>query len=293
MDSFPVGARVYHIVKPNWGEGEIISSNQQRTVIKFKKTGNKEFETGKILNKVILTSNYSELPSNLQKDIKLRNEFYEQAQRYGLVEKLDIFQGEQLEMLVNIFIKLDTLDISSIDSISIDWLENEQLHALLIPIYEARYRSKRLPWDLVKLCKSLRKCAKQATAISYFESEYLNIKDNNKVLGALFTTIGGSCRDIEEFDKAWEYGLAAIQTSPNSYHPYNLLGGICYSKGNPNQGDHYFEKALELGADATRQSNVIKNALHNSSAEVRKVISEYLLKKDPHKFEWVSEHSVI
>jgi len=309
MDSFSEGGRVYHVARPNWGEGKVIRSDPEYTIIKFVNAGEKQFKTKLVLDKKFFTSDYSDLPptyieklpSNLQKtrqeekqkDNKLRNEFYEQAKRYGLHEKLEFFQGEQLKTLVNIFIKLDTLDrISSIDPESIKWLEKQNLHAPLVSIYKERYESKKLPWDLVNLCKSLRKIGCQEIAISYFENEPRNIKDK-KPLGALFTTIGGSYRDISDFDKAWDCGLAAIDISPDSYYPYNLLGGICYSKGNLTQGDHYFEKAMELGADDSAQSNSIKDALHKSSTEDRKAISEYLLKKDPHKFEWVREYSDI
>jgi tetratricopeptide (TPR) repeat protein len=309
MDSFPEGGRVYHVGKPSWGEGEVISSDSEHVIIKFVNAGKKKFEKKIALEKKSLTCNYSDLPpeyieklpSNLQKikqeekqkDNKLRNEFYDHAKKYGLHERLESFQGEQLKTLVNIFIKLERLDrISSLDSESIKWLEDQHIHALLVPIYKERYESKKLPWDLVRLCSSLRKIKNQEIAISYFENESSNIKDK-KPLGALFTTIGGSYRDIDEFDKARECGLAAIDISPDSYYPYNLLGGICYSKGNLTQGDHYFEKAVELGADDTAQSNSIKDALHNSSTEDRKAISEHLLNKDPHKFEWVREYSDI
>ena len=309
MDRFPEGGRVYHVARPNWGEGKVISSDPEYIIVKFVNAGEKKFATKLTLDEKLLTSNYSDLapeyvdklPSNSQKikqeekqkDYKLRNEFYGHAQKYGLHERLEFFQGEQLKTLVTIFIKLERLDrISSLDSESIKWLEDQHIHALLVPIYKERYESKKLPWDLVRLCRSLRKINNQEIAISYFENESSNIKDK-KPLGALFTTIGGSYRDIGEFDKAWECGLAAIDVSPDSYYPYNLLGGICYSKGNLTQGDHYFEKAVELGADDTAQSNSIKDALHNLSTEDRKAISEYLLIKDPHKFEWVREYSDI
>lgn len=104
----------------------------------------------------------------------------------------------------------------------------------------------------------------------------------------ILTSRGGAFRDLKKLDEAKECANKAINISL-APHPYNLLGGIAYDEGKPEEADVYFAKAVELGSSVKQQEYAIKGVLQDESTDIdaRKKIIDYLIKKDPAKYAWV------
>lgn len=107
---------------------------------------------------------------------------------------------------------------------------------------------------------------------------------------AVLTNRGGAKRDLSDLQGAESDGLAAVNASPHSFHPHNLLGAIYYQIGQPALGDQYFEKAVTLGATPRHQDSEIRSALKLSSVEARQSVIQHLLTKDPVKYAWVKQY---
>lgn len=73
---------------------------------------------------------------------------------------------------------------------------------------------------------------------------------------------------------------------PQSYYPYNLLGAVYYQQGLPEKGERYFDRARELGSSLNEEDEVIQSAIEKAGQAERAIVAEYLLRKDPTRYEW-------
>ena len=167
------------------------------------------------------------------------------------------------------------------------WLEKGRFNSLLAEIHRKRYMDKGDGWDLVKAGKYFR-YAKQPEMV--FEMVNSVVFDDPELQAALLTNRGGAFRDIKELEKAKECANEAIKLQPNSFYQYNLLGAICYQQGEPEAGDIHFQRAIELGSTPTYQELAIQKALYVSEDNTKKLVSQYLLKKDPERYKWAKHY---
>ena len=205
--------------------------------------------------------------------------------KYSVPES-ELFRGDDLSPLVAILEKLETDD--QVESWEMDWLEERDLQRLIALVHFRKYRRENDYWSLVKTCKHLRKANLPQKVIDLTAPEKLVRSPDLRVRSALLTTRGGAFRDLNNLPDSKDSAIKAIEASPLSYHPHNLLGATLYEEGNPSDGDKAFERAIELGASPRNQDFEIRSALKRSSVDVRETVVAYLLHKDPKRYAWVS-----
>ena len=174
-------------------------------------------------------------------------------------------------------------DDEDLDDRHIDWLESEELFQVIAVYYEKVAGRNGDPWNIIKASKYWRKAGKPNRAVIITEG----IESTDpKVMAAILTTRGGAFRDCKNLVEAERCARRAIEFAPESYHPYNLLGAISYQLGNPQKGDEYFAKAVELGAPPEVQDASIKKSVRDAEEILREELARYLLRKDPRRYSW-------
>jgi tetratricopeptide (TPR) repeat protein len=212
-----------------------------------------------------------------------RAEFGALAEKYNVpIEKVGFNSFTSVLLKLGIGASLDADDVRL--------LERNSAFNVLATYYCQCYKTDSDAWNLVKACSHLRRARLPHKAIEISEHFMNHPLADVRVRAAVLTTRGGAFRDTSELDQAIECANEAIKLSPNSFHPYNLLGAVYYEQGNPAQGDQYFTKALEMGAHRREQEAEIRAALERSAVDARNVIGEYLLQKDPQKYAWVDSY---
>ena len=202
-----------------------------------------------------------------------------------------LFDGNHVSPLGVVLEKLDANE--SVEEFEIDWLIEKDQHRLVALVYYRGFRIKNDPWELIKCCKHLRRAKLPSKVLDLVTTERIKPITDARILSALITTRGGAHRDLSDLSSAKQDALIAIKTSPQSYHPHNLLGAVLYEEGYPEAGDRAFERALELGSTSRTQDFEIRNALKRSSEEARQTIVAYLLNKDPQRYSWASSVSAM
>ncbi len=210
-----------------------------------------------------------------------RFQFRELAKKYKVKLTAIINYSSPLFLIL---LKMEDHDHLSESELS--WLEEHSINNVLATYHYRCYRIEHDPWELIKACRYLRKSDLPEKCIEVSGQLILNGSSEPRVLAAAHTTRGGAYRDLGDFEKAIASAHQAVDLSPNSFHPYNLLGAIHYEQGNPAEGDNYFKKASELGAHPKAQEAEIRTVLNNSAIDTRRVIADYLLLKDPVKYDW-------
>ena len=196
-----------------------------------------------------------------------------------------VWEGGSISPLGVILEKLESNE--QIGDHEIAWLQGLELHRLIATIYHRNFKRSRDAWDLIKACKYFRKARLPQKAISASNGISSTDIQDKKALSALWTTRGGAFRDMKELSSAMRAATNAIQQSPTSFYPHNLLGAVLYEMGSPSKGDEHFSTAIKLGSSPREQDIQIKTALHRSTPEARRKVVEYLLAKDPIKYSWV------
>ena len=102
---------------------------------------------------------------------------------------------------------------------------------------------------------------------------------------ALFTTRGGALRDTGQLDEAEACAHQAIKFYQKSYHPYTLLGAICFQTGRYSEGQSWFEEARKLGAPENSEIDEILGILKKlKDKKEREVLLAFLKDKYPSHF---------
>lgn len=231
---------------------------------------------------------------------KVQNQFAPLAEKYGAdINKVMNKSGPT--PLTSILIKLDKAEI--LDESELEWLKNLRKNWAYVLLanyyYQPIKRFSDVPtdatWNLSMACGFFRDASLSQKAIEITDGfserivtdQDILIKDS-KASSAVYTSRGGALRDLRRFDEAKKCANKAISLS-ESFYPYNLLGGISYDEGNPEEGDKYFAKASELGSPPRMQEAEIWSALQHTEAEAKSRIIAYLLQKDPQKYAWVKQ----
>ena len=145
-------------------------------------------------------------------------------------------------------------------------------------------------WKLIKACSCLRRCDKPEKVIEITNTALGKGGIKDKALSALLTTRGGAYRDLGENLRAKQCAHDAIRKNQANFYPYNLLGAIYYALGEYHKGDAYFDKAQKCGANSRSQEKEIISVLKGAQKNERNRIAEYLLNKDPKKYNWITKY---
>ncbi|HLO48268.1 MAG TPA: hypothetical protein VK211_07600 [Kamptonema sp.] len=69
------------------------------------------------------------------------------------------------------------------------------------------------------------------------------------------------------------------------------MGAICYDQGNYQEGDVWFSKADERGAESEGIDDELQRVVKNTKDEnKRREVVEYLLKKDSIRYAWANSY---
>jgi len=183
-----------------------------------------------------------------------------------------------------ILLQIDTGE--ALQDHQIEWLKENWLWMTLAIYFQNEYQKSKDPWNLVRASGYLRNANNSSKAIEL--TNYLlenNISFNPKLKSAVLTTRGGAFRDLQDLSKAEQCAQDAIEQN-NSFQPYNLLGAIYFERGQPEQGEAYFKRALELGAQAKVQEAQMQSALKKAGQSEQSIVAKYLLDRDPEKYHW-------
>lgn len=218
----------------------------------------------------------------IDSDELLEESEIEFLERNRLFDTQEIYHRKRCE-----FIQVKVDSGKSLEKLEIELLEEKHLFDTLAIYYQKRYERMHEPWDLVKASKYWRDGDQPDKSLQVTE-DLLNNHNPlyGKIRAAVFTTRGGAFRDLHRLEDAEHCANSAIQVNPKNYYPFNLLGAIYFERGNAEQGEVYFLKALELGAPQRSQEEQMKGALKNAGQAERQAVAQYLLKRDPVKYKW-------
>jgi tetratricopeptide (TPR) repeat protein len=163
------------------------------------------------------------------------------------------------------------------------WLKNQALFQVLGAYFERLAHFEQDVGYFVQASSNWRKASEPLWALQLTDramsSQFWPLcSDTEKA--KLLTTRGGALRDIGELDGAEQCARSAAELAPGSYHPFNLLGGIYYSRGLPSEGDRYFGQAEERGAPSQSTERTIRSAFEKSEPDAKRRVAVYLLQKD-------------
>lgn len=182
------------------------------------------------------------------------------------------------------------------------WLEAEKLfypdttlfithHRIEAVHSEDEFKRTKGFWNLVNASAHWRKANEPLSALKLTNNlQQLRSLKEAKLRSALFTTRGGALRDLDRLKDSEQCALEAINHFPNSHNPYTLMGALCYDTGRYDEGDKWFEKAIQQGAKPNDQDSEIKRILNKKKGKERQQIIDHLLTKDPIRFAWVRRY---
>jgi len=210
------------------------------------------------------------------------------------VDGVDTTDAKLKPSLIPILRKLDAKKrLSPKDVI---WLQEKYLfynniahtyHSIEAIFYEQEYQRTQDLWNIANASSHWRKAKHPKKAIKLTENiRVINIHEQ-KLKSALLTTRGGALRDTEMFEAAEICALKAIFFQPESYRPYNLVGALYYDRRQYDEGDMWFEEAIQRGATPNDVDAELKRIVKRTKGKERQQLIHHLLKKDPIRYAWV------
>lgn len=117
-------------------------------------------------------------------------------------------------------------------------------------------------WKLVNALADYRRAKSSAAAINHFNSKkaYIEKIKDKKCLGAIYTTIGGSYRDLNDVMTAIDLAKEAHNISPKSFQPCSLLGACYLDQYEYDSSSHWFNEAIKRGFTFTEVRHLIDEA---------------------------------
>ncbi|MEA5618636.1 hypothetical protein VB711_12425 [Cronbergia sp. UHCC 0137] len=221
-------------------------------------------------------------------------QFIALKRKYGLIDPL-----LPLEPFYAIMIKLEKRE--RLDPVLVFRLMDEGLLSrggkIAIAYYrlEAEFSEQELKrtgnkWNIPTASSYWRKANEAELALKLTNLDLAKITENN-LKSAILVTRGAALRDINELNDAEDCARKAIEYQPDSHQPYTLMGAICYDKNNHEEGDYWFELAVENGAETedidAERKRIIKST---KDEQKRHEAAEYLLKKDPKRYAWAKDY---
>jgi hypothetical protein len=160
-------------------------------------------------------------------------------------------------------------------------------YCLEAKFYEQEYQRTGNKWNLPSASSNWRKANKPQKALQVTKNIDWNKVKESKLKSALLVTRGGAFRDIEKFDDAEICAKQAMESQPDAYQPYTLMGALCYDRGKCVEGDKWFSMAVERGAKFEDIDDEIKKIVRMTKDKNKhQEIVKHLLRKDPKRYAW-------
>lgn len=212
--------------------------------------------------------------------------------RYGI----DFFvDPEHIARLMRILKTLD--DGSRLPETEFAWLSSEARELLTPLLRAAYYRAEARhhvdefsrtqdPWAAINASANLRKCDSAVEADALLRSIDGDKLETAKVRSAVATTHGGVMRDLGRLEEARDLGEQGHALRPRDYRPCTLLGAVHMELRRFEEGQSWYDKAVELGAPLETVDQELRTIFFRADSASREAMSALLLRQDPLRFAW-------
>lgn len=226
---------------------------------------------------------------------EIRRKEIKEQERAALQEYKNLYKKYQVpyshldtpvEMLFVILLKLENNETLSKEDLN--FLERRKAFFALAQYYELLcQKTEPEPWDCIKASKYYRRVKDPKKALEITEGVS---STDPKTNSAILVTRGAAYKDLKNFAMAEQCANEALNFDKNSYHAYNLLGAIAFQKGDLEESEGYFEKAIELGSKPQGVDAAMRDAIEKADPEEKIKAAEYLIRKDPVRYKWASHY---
>ncbi|WP_414579249.1 hypothetical protein [Anabaena sp. CCY 9402-a] len=156
--------------------------------------------------------------------------------------------------------------------------------------YEQEIKRTGNKWHIPTASSYWRKANEPEQALKLTNLDLGRIRENN-LKSAILVTRGAAFRDQDNLVDAENCARNAMDSQPDAHQPYTLMGAICYDKYDYEEGDYWFTKAIERGADTEDIDAEKKRVIMSTKDEnKRHEAAEYLLKKDAKRYSWAKSY---
>lgn len=257
------------------------------------------FLKSKLVAEVVLSDlELDWLRNNEYEDIIIlakRNHFAALKRKYRFVGNPSF----PLEQLYTIMVKLEKKERLD-PKLVLQLMEEDQLYrggeiALAYYRLEAEFYEQELgrtghKWHIPTASGYWRKANEPERALKLTNIDLNRVNDNH-LKSAILVTRGAAFRDSDKLNDAENCAKKAMEYQPDSHQPYTLMGAICYDEYNYEQGDYWFELAIQRGAEIEDIDAERKRVIRSTKDEnKRHEAAEYLLKKDSNRYAWAKSY---
>lgn len=219
--------------------------------------------------------------------------FLELKRKFGIADSKNQLS---FEIFYKIMLKLESKE--RLDSISVAHLVERDLlssrgkiatayYRLEAEFYEKEFHRTQKQSHIPIASNYWRKAGEPQRALNLLTNIELEKIPDNHLKSAILVAKGAAFRDIFDLINAEISAKRAIESHPESYQPYVLLGILSYDRGNYLNGDFFFKEAMQRGAKTAEIDDEIKQVLKTIASEKhRQNTVEYLLKKDLERYAW-------
>jgi hypothetical protein len=201
---------------------------------------------------------------------------------YTILQKLE--RGERLDPLLVIQLIEEGL-LSPNGQVAI---AHYRLEALFC---EREFERTKSPYNLPTASSYWRKANEPRRALELTNKVNLAQISDKALKSRLLVTRGAALRDMAQLGEAATCAREAIKCQPDSHQPYTLMGAICYDLGEYEQGNEWFEKAIERGAEQEEMDEEIKRVVRNArDKNQQREAAQYLLNQDPVRYAWAQSY---
>ncbi|WP_448872615.1 hypothetical protein [Desulfobulbus propionicus] len=166
----------------------------------------------------------------------------------------------------------------------------EKYHRIEAEYYLGKYQKSKNPWDIINSSSHFRKCNCANEANSYLAQINSSAFKTKKIISAFNTTYGGVKRDLSAYDEAIALGNKAHALTPNDFRPCTLLGAVNIEMGHYDEGQSWYQKAIERGASEKSVDDDLRSIFKRSEKSKCKDLALFLLKRDPERYDWVKKY---
>jgi len=223
------------------------------------------------------------------------NHFAALKRKYGL-----IYPSLPLEPLYGIMVKLEKKERLD-PKLVLQLMEEELLshggkialayYRLEAEFYEQEFHRTGHKWHIPTASGYWRKANEPEQALKVTNLDLNRVNDSN-LKSAILVTRGAAFRDMDNLADAENCARKAMDYQPDSHQPYTLMGAICYDRYEYEEGDYWFEQAIERGAETEDIDAERKRVIRSTKDEnKRHEAAEYLLKKDSQRYSWAKAYS--
>ena len=232
-------------------------------------------ETATVIAEIILVRHFNSLKSKYRMvDPHLPfDPFYE------IMCKLE--KGERLDEVIVTKLMAEEMLWSGGEIAKAHYRQEAQFH-------EKEYERTKSIYLLPTISSEWRKAQEPQKALAITQKANLAEIKDKPLKSRICVTRGAAFRDIGDLEEAERYARLAFECQPDTHQPCTLMGAICYDEGRYTEGDEWFEKARERGADVEEEIQRYVKRIKDKNKQ--REAAEYLMKKDSFVYAWAKRY---